>query len=62
MENETSASDDFKQKLMKGLELSFARLLEENRLKGQKLVMMIDEEIVELTVEEYEQARAEGRI
>ena len=62
MKNKNAWSETLLKKVVRGLELSSSRLLEEKRSKGQKLVVMIDQKIVELTVEEYEQMKAEGKI
>jgi hypothetical protein len=62
MKNENLGSENLSQKMVKGLEISSVRLLDEKRAKGQKLVVMIDGKVIELTVEEYEFMKAEGRI
>jgi len=53
---------DSKKRIVEGLELAASRLLIEKRRLGQNLVTMVDGKVVELTVEEYEQMKAEGRI
>jgi chorismate-pyruvate lyase len=42
------------EKIMKGLKLSFRRLLEEKKRNNQKLVIMRGDEIVWVTAEELE--------
>jgi hypothetical protein len=39
---------DFKQKVLKGLEISSKKLLAEKRAKGQKLVVLRNNKIVEI--------------
>lgn len=62
MKNDTTKMSDNKKRIVEGLELAASRLLIEKRRLGQNLVTMIDGKVVELTVEEYEQMKAEGRI
>ncbi|GEM_PF-1998444 len=62
MKNDTTKMSDSKKRIVEGLELAASRLLIEKRRLGQNLVTMVDGKVVELTVEEYEQMKAEGRI
>ncbi|MBI1287395.1 MAG: hypothetical protein GC178_07415 [Flavobacteriales bacterium] len=53
MKNENSWSDDRLKKVVEGLKLVSSQLLEEKRLKGQKLVVMMDGKIQQMTADEY---------
>ncbi|MCF8460700.1 MAG: hypothetical protein K9G46_08255 [Flavobacteriales bacterium] len=54
--------NDLSNRIAEGCKLSFARLLQEKKRNGRKLVTIIEGAIVELTVEEYERMKTEGRI
>jgi hypothetical protein len=54
--------NDLSNRIAEGCKLSFARLLQEKKRNGRKLVTIIEGAIVELTVEEYERMKVEGRI
>ena len=62
MKNDTTKMSESKKQILEGLKLAASRLLIEKRRLGQNLVTMIDGKVVELTVEEYEQMNAEGKI
>ena len=44
----TQEKNEIKQKVLKGLEISSKRLVAEKRAKGQKLVVLRDNKIVEI--------------
>lgn len=54
--------DELKQKIARGFELSLIKLLNDKRLKGKKLVTQVDGKIVQLSVEECERLRENGKI
>lgn len=62
MKNKSTWSEDLLKKVVMGLELSSSRLLEEKRLRGQKLVVMINGKIEQLTTEEYLTFKKTGQI
>lgn len=46
--------EEFIQKVDKGLEIAFQKMLDEKRQKGTKLVIMQEGKVVQLTPDEYE--------
>ena len=51
MDNNTS--EDLQQKLQRGLELAFKRLLEFKKQKKSPLIIMKDNKIIEVSAEEF---------
>ncbi|GAB3358061.1 hypothetical protein GCM10027566_22360 [Arachidicoccus ginsenosidivorans] len=51
MDNNTS--EDLQQKLQRGLELAFQRLLEFKKQKKSPLIIMKDNKIIEVSAEEF---------
>lgn len=50
---EEEKNNEFTEKIIKGLELSFERLLDSKRRNNGKLVVMRDGEIVTISADEY---------
>lgn len=46
--------EEFVEKVNKGLEIAFQKMLDEKRRKGTKLVVMQEGKVVHLTPDEYE--------
>jgi PHD/YefM family antitoxin component YafN of YafNO toxin-antitoxin module len=53
LKNETNPQNDFAIKVMKGLELSFQKLLEFKKQKNSPLVVMRNGKIVKIMAEDY---------